>query len=114
MNRATGLAPVRFEIESLGGTPGGGTATTGNHRVAGGALHWREHPYEWIEGSRHVVLGVFERGVLRWYIAEAQLERLPAAARGCATRSSSSRADGARADVRGLAIAVRQPDTEQV
>jgi hypothetical protein len=78
MNRATGLAPVRFEIEALGGDGdgGGGSATTGNQRVAGLALRWREHPYEWIEGSRHVVLRVFERGVLRWYVAEVQLERL--------------------------------------
>jgi eukaryotic-like serine/threonine-protein kinase len=79
MNRATGLAPVRFEIEATGGggAGAGGSATTGNQRVAGVALRWREHPYEWIEGSRHVVLRVFERGVLRWYVAEVQLERLP-------------------------------------
>ncbi len=74
MNRATGLAPVRFEIETMGAT--GAPATTGNQRVAGMAMRWREHPYEWIEGSRHVVLRVFERGVLRWYVAEVTLERL--------------------------------------
>jgi serine/threonine protein kinase/class 3 adenylate cyclase len=74
MNRATGLAPVRFEIESVssGATP---SRTTGSQRVAGLALRWREHPYEWIEGSRHVVLRVFDKGVLRWYVAEVQLER---------------------------------------
>ncbi|HEY5949208.1 MAG TPA: protein kinase, partial [Kofleriaceae bacterium] len=78
MNRATGLAPVRFEIESVekGRVPTG-PRTTGAQRVAGIALKWREHPYEWIEGSRHVVLRVFEKGVLRWYIAEIQLERTP-------------------------------------
>ncbi|MBA3395687.1 MAG: protein kinase [Deltaproteobacteria bacterium] len=75
MNRATGLAPVRFEIESIGAV--GEPSTTGNQRVAGLALKWREHPYEWIEGSRHVVLRVFEKGVLRWYVAEVRLERLP-------------------------------------
>jgi serine/threonine protein kinase/class 3 adenylate cyclase len=73
MNRATGLAPVRFEIESMGQDP----STTGNQKVAGLALKWREHPYEWVEGSRHVVLRVFEKGVLRWYIAEVKLEKLP-------------------------------------
>jgi len=77
MNRATGLAPVRFEIEEVGAAATAGPATTGNQRVAGLALRWREHPYEWIEGSRHVVLRVFERGVLRWYVAEVTLERLP-------------------------------------
>jgi eukaryotic-like serine/threonine-protein kinase len=75
MNRATGLAPVRYEIASAGGQ--GSARTTGMQRVAGIALKWREHPYEWIEGSRQVVLRVFEQGVLRWYIAETVLERLP-------------------------------------
>ncbi len=74
MNRATGLAPVRFEIES---TQKAQSTMTGQARVAGLALQWREHPYEWIEGRRHVVLRVFEKGVLRWYVAEVQLEKLP-------------------------------------
>jgi len=77
MNRATGLAPVRFEIEATSNEPRGGPATTGQQRVAGLSMKWREHPYEWIEGSRHVVLRVFEKGVLRWYVAEVTLERLP-------------------------------------
>jgi eukaryotic-like serine/threonine-protein kinase len=77
MNRATGLAPVRFEIESTSTGIPSSPATTGRQRVAGLALKWREHPYEWIEGSRHVVLRVFEKGVLRWYVAEVQLERTP-------------------------------------
>lgn len=75
MNRATGLAPVRFEIESMGAKIPTGPATTGNQRVAGMNMKWCEHPYEWIEGSRHVVLRVFEKGVLRWYVAEVTLER---------------------------------------
>ncbi len=73
INRATGLAPVRFEIEAIDGS----AVTKGNNRVAGLALKWREHPYEWIEGNRHVVLRVFEKGVLRWYVAEVSLEKLP-------------------------------------
>jgi len=73
INRATGLAPVRFEVEAIEGA----TVTTGNNRVAGLTLKWREHPYEWIEGNRHVVLRVFEKGVLRWYVAEVCLERRP-------------------------------------
>jgi serine/threonine protein kinase/class 3 adenylate cyclase len=85
MNRATGLAAVRFETETLG-DGGGAPATTGHQRVAGLALRWREHPYEWIEGSRHVVLRVFDRGVLRWYVAEVQLERL--AGRGTRLRNT--------------------------
>jgi len=76
MNRATGLAPARFEIESTR-SDASSSQMTGSQRVAGMALVWREHPYEWIEGSRHVVLRVFDRGVLRWYIAEVALERRP-------------------------------------
>jgi serine/threonine protein kinase/class 3 adenylate cyclase len=75
MNRATGLAPVQFEIESVDTRTPDGPVTTGVQRVAGLQLKWREHPYEWIEGSRHVVLRVFEKGVLRWYVAEVTLER---------------------------------------
>jgi serine/threonine protein kinase/class 3 adenylate cyclase len=77
MNRAAGLAPVRFEIETTKGSKRGESNTTGHQRVAGLALKWKEHPYEWIEGSRHVVLRVFEQGVLRWYVSEVQLERTP-------------------------------------
>jgi len=79
MNRAAGLAPVRFEIESVKNEPRvpGSPNTTGHQRVAGIALQWKEHPYEWIEGSRHVVLRVFDGGLLRWYVSEVQLERLP-------------------------------------
>ena len=77
MNRATGLEPVRFELEAIKTKPGD-TLTTGSQRAAGGLvnLKWREHPYEWIEGSRHVVLRVFDAGLLRWYVAEVQLERM--------------------------------------
>ncbi len=77
MNRAAGLDPVQFEIESVNsGQLAEASTTTGSQRVAGVALRWKEHPYEWIEGSRHVVLRVFSGGLLRWYVAEVQLERL--------------------------------------
>src|SRR5690606_31735235 len=74
MNRAVGLAPVRFEIASVRSSADG-VRTTGRQRVAGLALQWREHPFEWIEGSRHTVLRVFDKGVLRWYVSEVTLER---------------------------------------
>jgi serine/threonine protein kinase/class 3 adenylate cyclase len=75
MNRAVGLAPVQFEIESVSTKVPTGPNTTGMQRVAGIQLKWREHPYEWIEGTRQCVLRVFEKGVLRWYVSEVQLER---------------------------------------
>jgi len=77
MNRATRLAPVRFEVEATSTTKAKAPQITGSQRVVGVALKWREHPYEWIEGNRHVVLRVFEKGPLRWYVAEVQLERTP-------------------------------------
>jgi serine/threonine protein kinase/class 3 adenylate cyclase len=77
MNRAVGLPPVQFEIESVSAKVPTTPNTTGMNRIAGIALKWREHPYEWIEGSRQCVLRVFEKGVLRWYISEVRLERTP-------------------------------------
>ena len=66
-----------FRSESNQLRPSSGTLTTGRQRVAGLAIQWKEHPYEWIEGSRHTVLRVFDKGVLRWYVAEVTLERRP-------------------------------------
>ncbi len=78
MNRATGLPPVKFEIESVKNDTRvpTGPNTTGHQRIAGVKLQWKEHPYEWIEGSRHVVLRVFNGGMVRWYVAEVALERI--------------------------------------
>jgi serine/threonine protein kinase/class 3 adenylate cyclase len=74
MNRAAKLAPVKFEVTGL---EPGSAEVYGSNRAAGLALRWREHPYEWVEGARHVVLRVFDKGVLRWYVASLELERLP-------------------------------------
>jgi eukaryotic-like serine/threonine-protein kinase len=74
MNRAAKLAPVKFEVCGL---EPGSSEVYGSQRAAGMALRWREHPYEWVEGSRHCVLRVFDKGVLRWYVAQVELERLP-------------------------------------
>ncbi|MBA3539953.1 MAG: protein kinase, partial [Deltaproteobacteria bacterium] len=78
MNRAAGLAPVSFQLEQTKAGPGAksDTMTTGSQRVGGMKMQWKEMPYEWIEGSRHVVLRVFDHGMLRWYVAEVTLERL--------------------------------------
>jgi serine/threonine protein kinase/class 3 adenylate cyclase len=74
MNRAAKLAPVKFEVHGL---EPGSAEVFGSNRAAGLTLRWREHPYEWVEGARHCVLRVFDRGVLRWYVAQVELERLP-------------------------------------
>jgi serine/threonine protein kinase len=72
MNRATGLAAVKYEIRAV--SPGV-SERMGSNSVLGFALKWREMPYEWVENRRHSVLRVFEQGLLRWYAATVELER---------------------------------------
>jgi serine/threonine protein kinase/class 3 adenylate cyclase len=91
MNRAAKLAPVKFEVHGL---EPGSAEVFGNQRAAGLPLRWREHPYEWVEGARHCVLRVFDKGVLRWYVAQVELERMP----GGGTRLRNS----VRLEPRGL------------
>ena len=71
--------------------------TTGKQRVAGIALSGTSTR---TSGSRAVATSCCAcstSGVLRWYIAEVELERSPAAARGFATPCGSSRAACSRA-----------------
>lgn len=55
-NRAIGLAPVAFTDEP---SPAGGAVRTGEMRVLGLALRWREYPFEWVRNREH--------SVFRWY-----------------------------------------------
>ena len=55
-NRAIGLAPVAFTDEP---GPDGGAIRTGETRVFGMALRWREYPFEWVKDREH--------SVFRWY-----------------------------------------------
>jgi eukaryotic-like serine/threonine-protein kinase len=55
-NRAVGLAPVAFNDEP---NSEGGSIRTGEVRVLGMALRWREYPFEWIKNREH--------SVFRWY-----------------------------------------------
>lgn len=55
-NRAVGLAPVSFTDEPA---PQGGALRTGEQRVLGMALRWREYPFEWVKDREH--------SVFRWY-----------------------------------------------
>jgi serine/threonine protein kinase/class 3 adenylate cyclase len=74
MNKATGLPAARFELRPAAE---GGTEAFGEQHRNGQHLRWREHPFEWIEGRRWSVLRVFERGPMRWYVAEVELQRRP-------------------------------------
>lgn len=55
-NRAVGLSPVNFTDEPQ---PEGGSVRTGELRVMGMALRWREYPFEWVKDREH--------SVFRWY-----------------------------------------------
>ena len=55
-NRAIGLAPVAFTDEP---NPDGGALRSGEMRVLGMALRWREYPFEWVKNREH--------SVFRWY-----------------------------------------------
>ncbi|MBX3264125.1 MAG: protein kinase [Labilithrix sp.] len=55
-NEAVGLAPVTFTDEPQ---PGGGVKRTGELRVLGLHVTWREYPFEWVRGREH--------SVFRWY-----------------------------------------------
>jgi eukaryotic-like serine/threonine-protein kinase len=73
LNHAIGLPPAEF-IHKLGAD---GIETEASSRVAGVALRWREHAFEWIESKRWSVLRVFTAGVMVWYIVELSLQTLP-------------------------------------
>jgi serine/threonine protein kinase len=56
LNRAIGLSPVAFQDEPA---PERGAIRTGEMRVMGMALRWREYPFEWVKDREH--------SVFRWY-----------------------------------------------
>lgn len=55
-NRAVGVSPVAFTDE-VG--PDGAAVRSGEMRVMGMALRWREYPFEWVKNREH--------SVFRWY-----------------------------------------------
>lgn len=55
-NRAVGLSPVTFHDEPR---PEGGAIRTGELKVLGMQLRWREFPFEWVKNREH--------SVFRWY-----------------------------------------------
>jgi serine/threonine protein kinase len=56
LNRAIGQSPVAFHDEPA---PERGAIRTGEMRVMGMALRWREYPFEWVKDREH--------SVFRWY-----------------------------------------------
>lgn len=75
MNRAAGLAPVRYDLARV---RKGVSERKGSNAALGIKLQWTEHPYEWIENRRHAVLREFSSGPIEWYSAEVTLEAISA------------------------------------
>lgn len=74
VNRALGLPAVPFKTEY---DPDEGTRRYGELTTAGLAVHWREFPYEWIEGRRMGVLRDFDSGPFKWFVSIVELTPRP-------------------------------------
>ncbi len=74
LNRAIGLPPVEYRVER---DPQGGVRRWGTVRLAGLAMSWEEHPFEWVEGRRMSVLREFTGGPFRWFVSTVTLARSP-------------------------------------
>jgi serine/threonine protein kinase/class 3 adenylate cyclase len=79
LNRAIGMSPVHYTLHRNSSSADArdsppGVRRFGAVRSLGLAIAWEEHPFEWIEGRRMGVLREYERGPLRWFISETELE----------------------------------------
>lgn len=78
LNRAIGLPPVAYRTVNA---PETGVRRFATIRVAGMAMSWEEHPFEWVEGRRMCVLREFSGGPFQWFISTVEL--VPGAPSGC-------------------------------
>ena len=69
-NQAAGIPPVKYEIiRDDHGQP----RKFGHFRMAGMAIKWEEHPFEWIEGRRFSILREFPAGPFVWFLSTVEL-----------------------------------------
>jgi serine/threonine protein kinase len=73
-NKAVGLGPVAFTDEPL---PQGGTDRTGELRVLGLPIRWREYPFEWVKEREHSVFRWYRSGPIAALWNEVSLTPLP-------------------------------------
>lgn len=74
LNQAVGIPAVDFFLQKVDSPGLGGRVDRfGTFRKAGVTNTWREHPYEWVEGSRMAVLRVYSEGVFRWFASIVEL-----------------------------------------
>ncbi len=72
LNRAVGLSPVEFTHRAHDD----GVETRGRMSAMGGALEWREHPFEWVAPTRLGVLREYSAGPFLWLRSTVDLEPL--------------------------------------
>ncbi|WP_010586720.1 protein kinase domain-containing protein [Schlesneria paludicola] len=73
-NQAAGLPPITYETTT---DSDGRIRKFGQFRLAGIAVKWEEHPFEWIEGQRFSVLREFPSGPFVWFMSSVELVSLP-------------------------------------
>ena len=73
-NQAAGIPPVTYDMVR---DEAGRTRKFGQFRMAGMAIRWEEHPFEWIEGRRFSVLREFAAGPFVWFLSTVELTTLP-------------------------------------
>ena len=71
LNRELGLPPVLFTFKPR---ESGGTDAFATMRIAGIALRYREHPFEWVRPSYYRVRRTFPGGPIREIVSGARLE----------------------------------------
>ncbi|TWT97627.1 Serine/threonine-protein kinase StkP [Botrimarina colliarenosi] len=81
LNRAIGLPPVEYRTVN---DPQLGVRRFATIRIAGFAMSWEEHPFEWVEGRRMSVFREFSGGPFQWFISTVEL--VPDAESGCELR----------------------------
>ncbi len=69
-NQAAGFQPVAYETRS---EPDGRLRKFGQFKLAGIAVRWEEHPFEWVEGQRFSVLREFPTGPFVWFMSTVEL-----------------------------------------
>lgn len=74
LNRAIGLPAVEYTTEVDDEL---GVRRFARVKLAGFAMSWEEHPYEWVEGRRMSILREFDSGPFKWFVSNVELESRP-------------------------------------
>lgn len=73
LNQAAHIPPVEYSFQTDARR---GVRRFGKFRLAGLAVEWEEHPFEWVEGRRMAILREFTKGPFLWFLSIIELEGL--------------------------------------